>query len=113
MAVDEHDDTLLAETADERADAPESTRADRMDEDDRLKPEYVARVRRALADEDEAEAYSLVEPLHPADVADLFELLQPDERRELASAITDLMTGEVIAELNRSEERRVGKECRL
>ena len=45
-------------------------------------------------------AYELVEPLHPADIADLLELLAPEERRALASAITDLMTVEVVAELN-------------
>src|SRR5690606_32929834 len=49
---------------------------------------------------DESRAYELVEPLHPADIADLFELLERDERNALASAITDLMTGDVIAELN-------------
>ena len=42
----------------------------------------------------------MVEPLHPADIADLLELLEPDERRAAASAITDLRTSEVIAELN-------------
>ncbi len=71
-----------------------------LDEDNLLKPEFVNAVRAALADGNDARAYDLVEPLHPADVADLLELLQSDERRALASAITDLMTGEVIAELN-------------
>jgi len=71
-----------------------------FDQDNRLKPEFVDDVRGALERRDEARAYDLVEPLHPADIADLLELLQPDERRALASAITDLMTGEVLAELN-------------
>src|SRR5690554_3853459 len=74
--------------------------ADELDEDNRLKPSFVDAVIAALDQADEARAYDLVEPLHPADIADLFELLDPDQRRRLAAAITDLMTGEVISELN-------------
>ncbi len=75
-------------------------RAEELDEDNLLKPQFVNAVRAALSAGDHARAYDLVEPLHPADVADLLELLQSDERRALATAITDLMTGDVIAELN-------------
>ena len=71
-----------------------------FDEENRFKPEFVDAVRDALEEGDNARAYELVEPLHPADIADLFELLGRDERRMLATAITDLMTGDVIAELN-------------
>jgi len=71
-----------------------------LDEDNRLKTSFIARVREALDEGDTGRAYDLVEPLHPADVADLFELLDRDERARLAAAITDLMTGDVIAELN-------------
>lgn len=71
-----------------------------LDEDNRLKPEFVDSVIEALEAEDQGRAYELVEPLHPADIADLFELLDRDQRRQLAAAITDLMTHEVIAELN-------------
>jgi magnesium transporter len=71
-----------------------------FDEEDRLKPEFVRAVAEALEEGDEAAVYDLVEPLHPADIADLFELLQRDERGKLAIAISDLMSGEVIAELN-------------
>jgi magnesium transporter len=78
----------------------EDPREDELDEDNLLKPEFVNAVRAAVAAGDTARAYDLVEPLHPADVADLLELLTSDERRDLAAAITDLMTGEVIAELN-------------
>jgi magnesium transporter len=42
----------------------------------------------------------MVEGLHPADIADLFELLDSDERPALALAISDLMGSEVYAELN-------------
>ncbi len=71
-----------------------------FDEENRLKPQFVDSVVDALDRGDESVAYDLVEPLHPADIADLFELLERDRRRQLAAAITDLMTGEVIAELN-------------
>ena len=71
-----------------------------LDEENRLKPAFVRSVRDALDEENDGRVYDLVEPLHPADIADLFELLEPDERKSLASAITDLMTGDVIAELN-------------
>ncbi|OYX66973.1 MAG: magnesium transporter [Sphingomonadales bacterium 32-64-17] len=80
--------------------APAREEGEQFDEDNRLKPEFVRDVRDALAEKDESAAYELVEPLHPADIADLLELLAPEERRALASAITDLMTVEVVAELN-------------
>src|SRR5690606_25931117 len=63
-------------------------------------PQFVDSVVEALESGDQGRAYDLVEPLHPADIADLFELLDPERRRRLAAAITDLLTGEVIAELN-------------
>ena len=86
-------DELVEQTA-----PPEE--GEQLDEENRQKPEFVDAVIGALAVGDEGRAYDLVEPLHPADLADLFELLQPEQRRALARAITDLMTGEVIAELN-------------
>src|SRR6186713_2359471 len=73
---------------------------DELDEDNLLKPRFVNSVAAALEQGDEARAYELVEPLHPADIADLFELLEREQRPRLASAITDLMTHEVVAELN-------------
>lgn len=80
--------------------AEENTRHDSLDEDNQLKGEFVRRVRAAL-DAGEVDAvYALVEPLHPADVADLFEQIDADERPALADAISDLMGGEVFAELN-------------
>ena len=74
--------------------------ATQLDEDNHLKREFVDAVSDALEARDQSRAYELVEPLHPADIADLFELLDRDQRRKLAVAITDLMTHEVVAELN-------------
>ncbi|MEP1606948.1 MAG: hypothetical protein ABJJ48_11600, partial [Marinomonas sp.] len=63
---------------------------ERHDEENRLKPRYVKSVRAALEARDNNAVYDLVEPLHPADVADLLELFDRDERAELTAAITDL-----------------------
>ena len=79
---------------------PGSHESESLDKENRLKPEFVRNVREAL-DADESEIlYDLIEPLHPADIADLFELLSAEERLPLAQAISDLMSVEVIAELN-------------
>ena len=80
--------------------AAEAVEDEQLDEDNRLKSEFVRSVADAIEAGDEARAYELVEPLHPADIADLFELIDRDDRGPLARAITDLMTGEVISELN-------------
>ena len=92
----------MAETEiDELApDAVPPEEGDELDEENRLKPEFVRAVMEALEAHDESRAYELVEPLHPADIADLLELLDHDERTGLAKAITDLLTPDVIAELN-------------
>jgi magnesium transporter len=95
-------DELLAEAEDAaRPDSPENSgESESLDEDNRLKPEFVRSVKEALDDEDSDRVYDLVEPLHPADIADLFELVDADERLTLATSIRDLMGVEVIAELN-------------
>src|SRR3546814_17747511 len=73
--------------------APEEPE-DRLDEDDRLRPDFVRRVLDRVDAGDTDGVRELVEPLHPADMADLFEIVDRDERQALSS-----------------EERRVGKEC--
>ena len=72
----------------------------RHDEDDRLKPEFVNAVMARVDAGDEEGARALVEPLHPADVADLFELVDSDERRRLAAMVAGELDGEVLAEMN-------------
>jgi magnesium transporter len=56
-------------------------------------------IARLEAGDDEG-ARALVEPLHPADIADLFELVGSDHRRALAAALADLLDGDVLAEMN-------------
>jgi len=73
---------------------------ERHDEENRLKRSFVSAVREALEHGDASAVYELVEPLHPADIADLVELIDEDDRETFAAAITDLMSPEVVAELN-------------
>ncbi len=72
----------------------------RHDADDRLKPEFVSAVLARVAEGDDEGARDLVDPLHPADLADLFELVDRDERRRLAAALAEKLDGEVLAEMN-------------
>ncbi|MFN6935219.1 MAG: magnesium transporter, partial [Tsuneonella sp.] len=92
------DEALRLPDAEDRPD--DRVDDERHDEDNRLKPEYVRSVNEALDHGDRTLVHALVEPLHPADIADLFELLDSHDRPLLAAAIPGLMTGEVIAELN-------------
>lgn len=71
-----------------------------LDEDDRLKPAFVRKVLDALRADDAEAARELVRPLHPADIADLIELVPDDERGELAAALGSIVDAEVYAELN-------------
>ncbi len=104
MTPEDRHDTLLesAATAEHETRTPQAPSPDtsHFDEDNRLRPEFVRRVADALGRDDADAVYALVEPLHPADIADLFELIDRDDRRALARAISDLMGVEVIAELN-------------
>lgn len=54
-----------------------------------------------LVDAGEVEAVrEKVEPLHPADIADLVELTPAEQRQPLAAAIAGLIDGDVLAEMN-------------
>ena len=97
MTADDRDTALLESAATAAAELRER---EVHDEDNRLQPSFVRRVREALEDGETDAVYALVEPLHPADIADLFELIDADERLGLAKAISDLMGSEVFAELN-------------
>ncbi|MBX7495430.1 magnesium transporter [Qipengyuania sp. 6B39] len=96
----DEDGFLLAREPEEEARPDDRIDDERMDEENTLKKEYVSSVEDALEEGDTQRVYDLVEPLHPADIADLLELFERDERYQLAEAITDLMTSDVVAELN-------------
>jgi magnesium transporter len=86
-------DTETERSADTVADATH-------DEDDRLKPEFLNAVIDHLEAGEVEAARAMVAPLHPADIADLFELAPSDMRRPLASALAELLGGDVLAEMN-------------
>ncbi|HET7709647.1 MAG TPA: magnesium transporter [Sphingomicrobium sp.] len=71
-----------------------------MDSEDRLRPAFVERVLDAVDAGDDATARALVEPLHPADVADLIELAARDERDGLVKALAEIVDADVLAEMN-------------
>ena len=98
--ADDQDLMTAAKPADDSVRPDDRIDDERMDEDNTLKADYVRSVRDALEEGDKGAVYDLVEPLHPADIADLLELLDKNERGLLAIAITDLMSSEVVAELN-------------
>jgi magnesium transporter len=71
-----------------------------LDEDNRLTRDYVDRVLDAVEGGNLNEVRRLVEPLHEADIADLLELTPSERRGELAISLGDLMSAEVLAEVN-------------
>src|SRR5215212_2147886 len=80
--------------------SPPSPIDSRHDEDDRLRPEFVTEVLDRIEAGDPEGARALVEPLHPADIADLLELVGPDDRQALAAALAGLLDADVLAEMN-------------
>jgi magnesium transporter len=94
----------MSEIDEETAAPPQATgqpiRQASHDGEDRLTPEFVqAVVSHVEAGEDEA-ARELVAPLHPADIADLFELAPSDARRPLAATLAEMLDGDVLSEMN-------------
>ena len=83
-------------------DAPHAdiVREDVLDDDNRLTDEFVRSVSDAVEDGNPTLAQELVNPLHNADIADLFELVDSDERAPLAAALGDLVSADVLAEMN-------------
>ncbi|MBL9071181.1 MAG: magnesium transporter [Sphingopyxis sp.] len=94
------DDTILTENREPDRDQPQRDVETELDEDDRLRPEFVRDViELAEAGEGEA-ARERVGRLHPADIADLFELASSDERPMLAAVLGDMLSADVVAEMN-------------
>jgi magnesium transporter len=71
-----------------------------FDEDDRLKPRFVRDMIDLAESGEVAAVRERVGRLHPADLADLFELARTDERPMLALALGDLLSPDVLAEMN-------------
>src|SRR5688572_11124998 len=89
----------MSESEDIAAAAPPDTQR-AMDAEDRLRPEFVDKVLDAVDAGDDVTARELVEPLHPADVADLIELAARDEREGLVKALAGIVDADVLAEMN-------------
>lgn len=79
---------------------PPETSEIQLDEDDRLRPEFVRAVLDAVEAGEAEKARDLVRPLHPADRADLVELTPEADRASLVAALADLIDADVIAEMN-------------
>ncbi|MFL6755750.1 MAG: magnesium transporter [Sphingomicrobium sp.] len=71
-----------------------------VDGEDRLRSKFVDKVLDAVDAGDDETARRLVEPLHPADVADLIELAASDEREGLVKALAGIVSPDVLAEMN-------------
>jgi magnesium transporter len=71
-----------------------------VDKGDRLRTDFVDSVLDAVEAGDDETARNLVQPLHPADVADLIELARADEREGLVKALAGIISPDVLAELN-------------
>jgi magnesium transporter len=70
------------------------------DAQERMSPEFVRTVLDLVESGDVEAVREKVEPLHPADIADLVELTPADQRQALAAAISGLIDGDVLAEMN-------------
>jgi magnesium transporter len=89
----------MSESEQIAAAAPEDS-ASPVDSEDRLRSDFVDRVLDAVEAGDDETARRLVQPLHPADVADLIELAARDERVGLVKALAGIVSPDVLAELN-------------
>lgn len=69
------------------------------DEEGAFLPEFVRAVEDALASDDNAEIRGLAGALHEADLADLIEFLQPDERVRLIEALGEDFNVEALPQL--------------
>lgn len=78
---------------------PEPDGSERRDDDYGLDPAVVVAVREALALGDRAAIVASLDDLHVADIADLFEQIDADERRALIDLAWDDIEAEVLPEL--------------
>jgi magnesium transporter len=98
--MSESEKVAAAPQPDALAEPLDAAAASAIDEEDRLRPEFVERVLDAVEAGDDETARELVEPLHPADVADLIELAARDERDGLVKALAGIVDADVLAEMN-------------
>lgn len=73
-----------------------------LDESFGLDPNFVGEVDEALSNDDGERVTNLVLDLHPADLADLLEHLEPKQCRKLVETLGDQLNPEVLPELDES-----------
>ncbi len=69
-------------------------------EDNQLTRAFVDSVTDALSAGDDGRVRELVAPLHRADIADLIEQVERDERQPLVAALGDVLDADVLSEMN-------------
>ena len=88
---------------------------------DKFTPEYIQNVQQIIKNDEKDKARELLKDLHPADIAELYQQLNLDEAEYIYMLLDGEKAADVLLELDeddrekmlkRSEERRVGKECR-
>lgn len=89
----------MDEATQQRAEAARQL-GDDFDEENRLRPAFVRAVLDLAETGDVEGARDRVGRLHPADIADLFELAPADGRPLLAATLGDLVSADVLAEMN-------------
>lgn len=75
--------------------------------DDRLDARRIAQVLEAVEAGDAGRLTALLDPLHPADVADLFEQIGPSERRGLVALWGREIDGEILSEIDEAIREEV------
>ncbi|MEX5727298.1 magnesium transporter [Rhodovulum iodosum] len=80
---------------------------EREDEGYALDARTVAAIRLAVAAGDSARLGELLEPLHPADVADLLEQVDSAHRREILLLGASFLTGDILSEIDESIREEV------
>ncbi len=88
---------------------PAATADDAAHEDaeDGLDARRVAAILDAVEAEDTPAITALMEPLHPADIADLLEQISPNERRALIHLWSGEIDGEILSEIDESIREEV------
>ena len=77
-----------------------------MDEDE-VHADRVAAILAAVEAADTQRLTALMEPLHAADIADLLEQIDPDERRDLLTLWSGEIDGDVLSELDETIREEV------
>ena len=107
---------ILERDEDRVRERPKAKRRSEVKEADEDKNEDAGEARH-ISPEAAQELRDVLEPLHPADIAWVLEALPLDDRLAVWNQVQSESDGDILLEVNegvrRSEERRVGKECRL